>query len=123
MLARNLLAALLVSLDSAKFVLLALLCLLARFRQVCFACFALLARSIPPSFYLLYGSFKLQKLSDPYPKEEVQTETQKRKPCNAKEQRSGSLHRLQNRHKHALSLSLSLSLGEDGGDVLVKTAA
>jgi len=94
MLARNLLAALLVSLDSAKFVLLALLCLY---------------RSIPPSFYLLYGSFKLQKLSDPYPKEEVQTETQKRKPCNAKEQRSGSLHRLQNRHKHALSLSLSLS--------------
>jgi hypothetical protein len=74
---------------------------------------------------LLYGSFKLQKLSDPHPKEEVQTETQKRKPCNAKEQRSGRLHRLQNTHKHALSLSLSLSLSlvEDGGDVLVKTAA
>jgi hypothetical protein len=80
---------------------------------------ALLARSIPPSFYLLYGSFKLQKLSDTYPKEEVQTETQKRKPFNAKEQRSGSSHRLQNTHTHALSLSLS----EDGGDFFVKTAA
>jgi hypothetical protein len=97
------------SIPPSLFCLLCFACI-ARFRQVCFACFALLARSIPPSFYLLYGSFKLQKLSDPYPKEEVQTETQKRKPCNAKEQRSGSLHRLQNRHKHALSLSLSLSL-------------
>jgi hypothetical protein len=71
---------------------------------------ALLARSIPPSFYLLYGSFKLQKLSSTYPKEEVQTETQNRKPFNAKEQRSGSSHRLQNTHTHALSLSLSAKM-------------
>jgi hypothetical protein len=107
MLARNLLAALLVSLDSAKFFLLALLCLLARFRQV-FTCFT------APSNYK-NSLIRIQK----------RRYRRKHKRGNRATQRNRGVGVCiaSKIDTNTLSLSLSLSLGEDGGDVLVKTAA
>jgi hypothetical protein len=96
---------------------------------------ALLARSVPPSFFCLLARFRqvFTCFTVPSNYKNSLIRIQKRR-CRRKHKR-GNRATQRNRgvgvciaskiHTHALSLSLflSFSLREDGGDVLVKTAA